>query len=78
MRLYGLSLSFFVMNNLFYNPEGITIHEKYDIKGSWEARNAKPLLDGQSATCAYCQQKFTFHKKRKDKRKIHMSKDSYG
>jgi len=63
LRFYGVSLCFFVMNNLFFNQEGITMHEKYDLKGSWENRNAKPLLDGQCVSCSYCEQKFIYRKK---------------
>ena len=53
------------MNNLFYNAEGITMNEKYDIKGSWVSRNAEPPIEGQSATCSYCEQKFIYQKLRR-------------
>lgn len=64
LRIYGNSLNFFVMNNLFYNTLGLTMNEKYDIKGSWVARNAKPPLEGRSLTCSYCEQKFVYRKKK--------------
>jgi hypothetical protein len=53
------------MNNLFYNKLGLTLNEKYDIKGSWVARNAKPPIEGKSFTCTYCEQKFVYWKKKK-------------
>lgn len=53
------------MNNLFYNKEMITMNEKYDIKGSWFARNAKLPVDGQSVTCSFCEQKFIYRKAKK-------------
>jgi hypothetical protein len=60
-------MCFFVMNNLFYNEEGLTMNEKYDIKGSWVARNASLPKEGESATCTFCEQKFIFHRKKKQK-----------
>lgn len=65
MHIYGNDLNFFVMNNIFLNPEGLVMNEKYDIKGSWVARNAELPTDGQSATCKHCEQKFVFYKKKK-------------
>jgi DNA-directed RNA polymerase subunit RPC12/RpoP len=53
------------MNNLFHNEEGLTMNEKYDIKGSWVSRNATPPIEGQSVTCSYCEQRFIYKKKTK-------------
>lgn len=52
------------MNNIFLNPEGLIMNEKYDIKGSWVARNAEPPSNGQSVTCTHCEQKYVYYKKR--------------
>lgn len=62
LKIYGNALYFFVMNNLFFNKEGLTMNEKYDIKGSWVSRNAEPPIDGQTVTCSYCEQKFVYKK----------------
>eukprot|EP01035_Chromulina_nebulosa_P021947 gene21947-28415_t len=64
LQIYGNSLCFFVMNNIFLNPQNLSMNEKYDIKGSWVNRNAKPPRNGQTATCTFCEQKFVFWKKR--------------
>lgn len=74
LRIYGNSLNFFVMNNLFYNEVGLSMNEKYDIKGSWVARNAKPPVEGKSFTCSYCEQKFIYKKTRKLNRLMVRSK----
>ncbi len=63
LKIYGNSLHFFVMNNIFLNPEGLIMNEKYDIKGSWVARNAETPSNGQSVNCTHCEQKFVYHKK---------------
>lgn len=76
LRIYGNSLNFFVMNNLFYNEVGLSMNEKYDIKGSWVARNAKPPVEGKSFTCSYCEQKFIYKKTRKLNRLMVRSKTS--
>lgn len=68
LKIYGNYLSFFVMNNLFYNDDALTMNEKYDIKGSWVSRNATPPIEGQSVTCSYCEQKFIYKKKNKVRR----------
>jgi hypothetical protein len=62
------------MNNLFFNKDGLTMNEKYDIKGSWVARNAEPPLEGQSLTCSYCEQKFIYQKRKKTHRRMSISK----
>jgi len=64
LQIYGNALCFFVMNNIFLNPEKLSMNEKYDIKGSWVNRSAKPPRNGQGVTCTYCEQKFTYWKKK--------------
>eukprot|EP01035_Chromulina_nebulosa_P023930 gene23930-31058_t len=64
LQIYGNDLCFFVMSNIYKNPENLSMHEKYDIKGSWLNRNSKPPRDGQSVTCMHCEQKFTYEKQR--------------
>jgi 1-phosphatidylinositol-4-phosphate 5-kinase len=68
LKIYGNSLHFFVMNNLFFNKDKLTMNEKYDIKGSWVARNAKPPIEGKILTCSYCEQKFVYRKSTKKTR----------
>jgi hypothetical protein len=53
------------MSNLFKNSEDLTINEKYDLKGSWVARNSAPPRDGQTFSCTYCERKFVYRKKRR-------------
>lgn len=71
MQIYGISLHFFVMNNLFYDKDAsgsnLSIHEKYDIKGSTVNRSSVPPVEGQTATCTHCEQKFVYHRKKKNK-----------
>eukprot|EP01036_Dinobryon_divergens_P024942 gene24943-33437_t len=64
LQIYGNDLCFFVMSNIYKNPENLSMHEKYDIKGSWLNRNSKPPRDGQSVTCMHCEQRFTYEKQR--------------
>lgn len=69
MQIYGIELHFFVMNNLFYdkdaNGANVSIHEKYDIKGSTVNRSSVPPVEGQSVTCTHCEQKFIYRRKAK-------------
>jgi hypothetical protein len=60
-------MSFFFIYKNFFNQEGLTMNEKYDIKGSWVARNASLPKEGESATCTFCEQKFIFRRKKKQK-----------
>lgn len=63
MKIYGVKMNFIVMNNIFQVAlKGITFSEKYDIKGSWVARNASPPTDGQKMICMHCQKTFYFKK----------------
>ncbi len=63
LQIYGISLYFFVMSNIFLNKENLMMHEKYDIKGSWVNRNAALPVNGEVVTCKHCNQKFVFQKK---------------
>ena len=65
LKIYGTSLYFFVMNNLFLSVDGLTMHEKYDIKGSTVSRSAAPPREGQLATCTNCEQKFVYRRRKK-------------
>lgn len=66
LRIYNEVLYFFVMNNLFLNDDGLTMNEKYDLKGSWVARNSAPPRDGQTFSCTYCERKFVYRKKKRN------------
>ena len=35
---------------------------RYDIKGSWENRNAVPAVEGHTVTCTHCGQKYVYRK----------------
>lgn len=50
------------MRNIFCNADNAIIHEKYDIKGSWVARNAKPPRNGQIFTCTHCEKDFQYQR----------------
>jgi len=66
LRIYSTSLYFFVMNNIFVNsdkPES-TIQEKYDIKGSWVARNSAPPPEGKMTFCTFCDMRYKYTRKR--------------
>lgn len=76
LRIYGVSLYFFVMMNIFLNDENLSINEKYDIKGSWVSRNATPAIHGQQATCTHCGQKFIFSNAAKKKFNAATTKDT--
>ncbi|OQR90656.1 phosphatidylinositol-4-phosphate-5-kinase (Pi-PIPKD5), partial [Thraustotheca clavata] len=56
--LYGKMYYFVVMGNLFANTQ--VIHHRYDIKGSWEDRNAAMPKVGGKVTCRYCNARYTF------------------
>ena len=60
----------------FLNPGHETINEKYDLKGSWVARNAKPPQDGQRVPCTYCNQTFVY-KRSKPKGSKTKKKESF-
>lgn len=56
LRIYGTPLHFFVMNNIFLNDRGHPPDrlEKYDLKGSWVARNASYPRPGDKVCLGSC------------------------
>ncbi|RHY24330.1 hypothetical protein DYB37_010268, partial [Aphanomyces astaci] len=58
VQLYGKMYYFVVMGNIFANTQ--VIHHRYDIKGSWEDRNARLPKVGNNVTCRYCNARYTF------------------
>ncbi|CEG42131.1 Phosphatidylinositol-4-phosphate-5-kinase (PIPK-D6/GPCR-PIPK/PiGK6) [Plasmopara halstedii] len=58
LELYGRPTFFVVMENVFDVQQGISIHQRYDIKGSWVDRNAKKPRRGAEATCRHCNLSF--------------------
>ena len=57
LTMYGSSQYFCVMKNVL-TSEGATIHERYDLKGSWIHRRHKPPAVGQRVACRFCGQDF--------------------
>lgn len=63
MRLYGQTFSFVVMTNILTTPhdrDEVTIHRRYDIKGSWVDRNSPICVNGGKYSCSYCQEQFIY------------------
>ncbi|ETP46071.1 hypothetical protein F442_07638 [Phytophthora nicotianae P10297] len=58
LELYGRPTYFVVMENVFDVQQGISIHQRYDIKGSWVDRNAQKPRRGAEATCRHCNLSF--------------------
>lgn len=58
--LYGRKAHFVVMENVFDVQHGISIHQRYDIKGSWIDRNAQKPRRGAEATCRHCNLTFRY------------------
>jgi hypothetical protein len=56
LRLYSQTLYFVVMENIF--PTRATIHERFDLKGSWVGRSAGKGVPGTIAYCRYCNESF--------------------
>lgn len=55
----GRRMFFVVMGNVLSGPAvGHTIHERYDLKGSWVGRHRKPMERGQLTECRFCGQNF--------------------
>lgn len=65
LRMYGHVMYFVVMGNVFIT-QGKTIHERFDLKGSWVNRHRQPVEKGKQMECRYCNQKFTVGDKRED------------
>nr|CAI9859003.1 Phytopthora agathidicda GPCR-PIPK 10 [Phytophthora agathidicida] len=58
MKMYGQIFYFIVMGNFLGTTE--VIHRTYDIKGSWEDRNAPACVLGEKYRCSKCNRFFTF------------------
>lgn len=59
------------MENLFYAPRVMpTIHERYDIKGSWVNRNFSAPKTGETSLCRLCSEKYVVGRKN-DKCRAH-------
>ncbi|RLN81387.1 hypothetical protein BBJ28_00023579 [Nothophytophthora sp. Chile5] len=58
MKMYGQIFYFIVMGNFLSTNE--VIHRRYDIKGSWEDRNAPACVLGEKYRCSKCNRFFTF------------------
>jgi Phosphatidylinositol-4-phosphate 5-Kinase len=56
LRLYRETLYFVVMENIF--PTRATIHERFDLKGSWVNRSASKGAPGTVAYCRFCNERF--------------------
>jgi len=56
LRLYSQTMYFVVMENIF--PTRATIHERFDLKGSWVGRSASKGAPGTLAYCRYCNESF--------------------
>lgn len=56
LRLYSQTMFFVVMENIF--PTRATIHERFDLKGSWVGRSAGKGTPGTLAYCRYCNESF--------------------
>jgi len=78
LHIYGTDLNFFVMNNIFLTPNNEIINEKYDLKGSWVARNAAPPQEGQRVPCTYCNQTYVYRRSKPKTAKSKKGKDSLG
>ncbi|OQR92949.1 phosphatidylinositol 4-phosphate 5-kinase (PIPK-D3/GPCR-PIPK), partial [Thraustotheca clavata] len=55
IQMYGQKFHFLVMGNVMGK---ISMHQFFDLKGSWINRNAKPTPPGQTRICTYCNEPF--------------------
>lgn len=58
ITMYGNTVYFCIMQNCMHSKGHASIHERYDLKGSWVNRHRVPLERGAKAECRYCGQKF--------------------
>lgn len=60
LHMYGTVLYLVVMANVLTTggTPSLTLHERYDLKGSWIARHRTPIERGQRVECRYCGQTF--------------------
>lgn len=65
ITLYGKRFYFVVMENLFdVAEEGVQIHHRYDIKGSWVNRSYKRPRKGAKVKCRHCSMQFKYGAKK--------------
>nr|CCA14757.1 phosphatidylinositol 4phosphate 5kinase (PIPKD3/GPCRPIPK) putative [Albugo laibachii Nc14] len=57
IEMYRQTFSFVVMGNVIGK---VSMHQFFDIKGSWVHRNAKPIPPGKTVICTYCSSPFKF------------------
>uniref|UniRef100_A0AAV1UIN5 PIPK domain-containing protein n=1 Tax=Peronospora matthiolae TaxID=2874970 RepID=A0AAV1UIN5_9STRA len=57
IEMYGQVFSFVVMGNVIGRA---SMHQFFDIKGSWVDRNAKPIPPGKTVICTYCSNAFQY------------------
>jgi hypothetical protein len=57
LTMYGTTMYFMVLQNVLMS-KGATVHERYDLKGSWVNRHSVPLERGQITDCRYCGERF--------------------
>ena len=74
LSIYDTRLFFMVMNNIFLNDRQHYNLVKYDIKGSWIARNASLPRTGDKVTCKFCEQKYIVEKKSNNRKKSKRSR----
>ncbi|DBA02215.1 TPA: hypothetical protein N0F65_007625 [Lagenidium giganteum] len=61
ITLHDVKFYFVVMENLFdVTEQGVTIHHRYDIKGSWVSRSYKRPRRGAKVKCRHCSMQFRF------------------
>ena len=58
-------------------PNNEIINEKYDLKGSWVARNAALPRDGQQVPCTYCNQTYVYRRQGKKSATTLKKKESF-
>uniref|UniRef100_K3WK58 PIPK domain-containing protein n=1 Tax=Globisporangium ultimum (strain ATCC 200006 / CBS 805.95 / DAOM BR144) TaxID=431595 RepID=K3WK58_GLOUD len=57
IEMYGQDFSFVVMGNAIGR---VSMHQFYDIKGSWIDRNAEAIPPGKTVICTYCSNAFKY------------------
>jgi hypothetical protein len=62
LRMYGKPIYFVVMQNMLAS-HGATIHERYDLKGSWVNRHSVALERGHKTECRHCGQAYKVGRK---------------
>jgi hypothetical protein len=78
LSIYRQKFFLFVMNNIFLNNLNHNNLDAYDIKGSWEARNAEMPKKNQRVPCKHCEQTFVYTMQKKKRRMANMVNGSPG